>query len=114
MSGARPDIPDRARPRLLANRSLAPQTRLLKSYGQLPLSFEANRGQTDPRVKFLSRGRGYTLFLTSTEAVLALRKPAATNPQRSTAGRDGADSFLKSAAVPAFPRLLRVQAAELN
>ncbi len=39
-------------------------------YGQLPLSFEANQGQTDARVKFLSRGRDRTLFLTSTEAVL--------------------------------------------
>src|SRR5260370_458355 len=45
-------------------------------YGRLPLSFEPNEGQTDPQVKFLSRGHGYALFLTSTEAVLALRKPA--------------------------------------
>src|SRR5437660_1878837 len=44
-----------------------------ESYGKLPLSFEANQGQTDPRVKFLSRGSGYTLFLTGDEAVLALR-----------------------------------------
>src|SRR3989475_7853791 len=49
------------------------QARLAESYGKLPLSFEANRGQTDPRVKFLARGSGYTLFLTSDEAVLALR-----------------------------------------
>ncbi len=40
----------------------------------LPLSFEANSGQTDPRVTFLARGQGYTVFLTSTEAVLALQK----------------------------------------
>jgi uncharacterized repeat protein (TIGR01451 family) len=45
------------------------------SYNKLPLSFEANRGQTDPRVKFLSRGPGYALFLTATEAVLALNEP---------------------------------------
>src|SRR6266699_4217345 len=49
------------------------QARLAESYGKLPLSFEANRGQTDPRVKFLSRGSGYTLFLTGDEAVLSLR-----------------------------------------
>src|SRR3989475_3948215 len=48
------------------------QARLAESYGKLPLSFEANKGQTDRRVKFLSRGTGYTLFLTSDEAVLAL------------------------------------------
>src|SRR5207245_10091565 len=45
---------------------------LLEAYGKLPLSFEANDGQADPQVKFLSRGRAYTLFLTSTEAVLVL------------------------------------------
>ncbi|HEX5715143.1 MAG TPA: IPTL-CTERM sorting domain-containing protein [Thermoanaerobaculia bacterium] len=42
-------------------------------YGRLPLSFEANQGQVDSAVRFLSRGEGYTLFLTSTEAVLSLR-----------------------------------------
>ena len=46
-----------------------------ETYGKLPLSFEANRGQTDSRVKFLNRGRGYTLFLTPSEAVMALRHP---------------------------------------
>jgi hypothetical protein len=54
----------------------AAQSRITASYGKLPLTFEANQGQTDPRVKFLARGSGYTLFLTSTEAVLALRDPA--------------------------------------
>jgi hypothetical protein len=41
------------------------------SYGRLPLHFEANRGQADPAVKFLVRAPDYTLFLTSTEAVVA-------------------------------------------
>src|SRR5437667_4603656 len=49
----------------------ASQRQLLKSYGKLPLSFEANQGQTDSQVQFLARGGGYTLFLTSTEAVLS-------------------------------------------
>lgn len=40
----------------------------------LPLSFEANQGQTDPRVQFQSREQGRTLFLTSTEAVLRTSK----------------------------------------
>jgi hypothetical protein len=52
-------------------------------YGRLPLSFEANRGQTDPQVKFVSRGRGYPLFLTRhAEAVLVLGKSA---PKRTPA-----------------------------
>src|SRR5438876_11261476 len=56
-----------------ASSAEATQARLAESYGKVPLSFEANQGQTDPRVRFLSRGSGYTLFLTSDEAVLALR-----------------------------------------
>ncbi|MGH9833330.1 MAG: hypothetical protein ACREBD_09650 [Blastocatellia bacterium] len=46
---------------------------LIESYGRLPLRFEANRGQTDARVKFISRGAGYSLFLTGDEAALQLR-----------------------------------------
>ncbi len=44
---------------------------VLKAFGHLPLMFEPNVGQTDPRVKFLARGVGYGLFLTGNEAVLA-------------------------------------------
>src|SRR3989449_3326670 len=54
----------------------ATKQQVLVAYGKLPLIFEANQGQTDPQVKFLSRGSGYTLFLTPTEAVLALREGA--------------------------------------
>jgi hypothetical protein len=50
------------------------QPKLVASYGTLPLSFEANQGQTDSRVRFLARGGGYTIFLTDNEAVLTLRK----------------------------------------
>src|SRR6202030_1137586 len=52
---------------------------LNQAYGKLPLSFEANQGQTNPQVKFLSRGNGYSLFLTTTEAVLVLKKTARDN-----------------------------------
>src|SRR5205809_2214315 len=45
----------------------------MESYGRLPLSFEANNGQTESQVRFLARGRGYTLFLAQNEAVFALR-----------------------------------------
>jgi hypothetical protein len=40
---------------------------------RLPLSFEANQGQADSRVRYLARGPGYTVFLTKEEAVLALK-----------------------------------------
>jgi hypothetical protein len=39
-----------------------PPVRLVADYGKLPLSFEANQGQTDPRVKFLSRGGAMASF----------------------------------------------------
>src|SRR5687768_16285146 len=50
------------------------RVRTSERYGKLPLQFEANRGQTDPEVKFLSRGAGYTFFLTPTEAVMVFTK----------------------------------------
>jgi hypothetical protein len=52
----------------------ATRDRIKEQYGKLPLRFEANQGQTDTQVKFLSRGNGYSLFLTPTEAVLSLSK----------------------------------------
>lgn len=44
-------------------------------FARLPLHFEANDGQADGRVKFLARGRGYSLFLTANEAVLTMNLP---------------------------------------
>jgi hypothetical protein len=42
----------------------APRLDVEGAYGKLPLAFEKNAGQTDARVDFVSRGKGYTLFLT--------------------------------------------------
>ena len=50
----------------------AMQARIEAVYRQLPLCFEANQGQTDRDARFLSRGPGYTLLLTATEAILNL------------------------------------------
>jgi uncharacterized repeat protein (TIGR01451 family) len=48
--------------------------RVLQAYKRLPMRFEPNRGQADSRVKFLSRGEGYDLYLTPAEAVLVLNE----------------------------------------
>ena len=40
------------------------------------LYFEANRGQTDSRVDFFSRGAGYALYLRASDAVIALTAPS--------------------------------------
>src|SRR5215831_5182872 len=74
-----------------------------ESYLHLPLSFERNQGQTDPQVKFLSRGSGYTLYLTPAEALLSLRKPSAD-------GLKSRVSVLRERKVqPAERRLLRMK-----
>jgi len=51
-----------------AHASVAPD------YGHLPISFEINAGQSDPQVKYLAHGGGYSLFLTATGAVFTLRQ----------------------------------------
>jgi hypothetical protein len=56
--------------------SQASRVRASETYGKLPLGFEINKGQTDSRVRFLSRGSGYNLFLTPTEAVIVLSRRA--------------------------------------
>jgi archaellum component FlaF (FlaF/FlaG flagellin family) len=61
---------------LVAQTNPPGSARIVENYGKLPLAFEANQGQSDPQVKFLSRGAGYSLFLTSTDAVLTLRQTA--------------------------------------
>ena len=69
------------------------------NYGKLPLSFEANQGQADSRVRFLSRGQGYGVFLTATDAVLTLQSRSqrnavlrmslpGSNPEATIEGRD--------------------------
>ncbi len=46
------------------------------AYGNLQLSFEPNHGQTNKQVAFLARGPHYSLFLSATEARLALNSSA--------------------------------------
>ena len=61
-------------------RTPAQRATIVEGYGRLPLTFEANQGQTDPQVKFVSRGAGYNLFLTTSEAVLTLRRASRREP----------------------------------
>src|SRR5688572_584334 len=65
-------------------RSSAPRV----AYGALPLSFEANRGQTDPAVKFLARSADQMIFLTATEAVTVLtQREGARGPMKAGEGK---------------------------
>ena len=67
---------NRSRERALSEKFAQNALHIASIYGQLPLSFEPNQGQTDPQVKFLARGGGYGLYLTGSQAVLALRASA--------------------------------------
>lgn len=68
------DQPAAPQSRSAARNQIMSQAKVLKLMGQLPLSFEPNNGQVDSRVKFLSRGPGYDVFLTDTGAVLSIKK----------------------------------------
>ena len=104
----------------------AKKLQLASAYGKFPPSFEANQGQTNPRVKFLSRGSGYSLFLTPTEAVLTLRssgqesqvkgQEAAVERPGLLSGRGAANEFLKerSAASAVQATVLRMKLVGAN
>jgi hypothetical protein len=87
------------------------QAKILESYGKLPLSFEANHGQTDKRVKFLSRTSGYSLFLTGDEAVLTLSGKNA-NAKAKMAG--AAHSLPSGMAAPKAGGVLRMKLRNAN
>jgi Beta-propeller repeat/Abnormal spindle-like microcephaly-assoc'd, ASPM-SPD-2-Hydin len=57
-----------------APKMAAADPKLRVQYMSLPLALEVNQGQSDSQVKFLARGQGYELFLTSNQAVLSLSK----------------------------------------
>jgi uncharacterized repeat protein (TIGR01451 family) len=81
--------PNAQPPTVLAKQSPdAAKARPSASYTKLPLSFEPNQGQTASQVKYLSQGRGYTLFLTQNEAVLALRKSSKSSAPGAKAAAD--------------------------
>ena len=54
----------------------ATRGQVVANYGKLPMRFEANEGQFNEQVRFVTRGSGYCLFLTANEAVLSLRHEA--------------------------------------
>src|SRR5258708_6676700 len=61
--------------------SSSSRTALGTSYGKLPLAFELNQGQVPTSgegaaVRFLARGKGYSLYLTPQKAILSLRQKA--------------------------------------
>src|SRR2546426_2521727 len=91
----------------------ATPARIAAAYGTLPLSFEANVGQVDERVDFLARGSGYTLFLTSGEAVLALRQAAPAKDVRFAPPEPSTGAVLRMELSGADPRARATGALDL-
>ena len=89
----------------------ADQSRILDAYGKLPLSFEANHGQADHSVKFLSRTGGYSLFLTENEAVLTL---PGNRLDTSKANIAGTHDVQPGKAAPKASAVLRVKLRNAN
>jgi hypothetical protein len=69
--------------------------RVREAYGKLPLSFERNQGQTNSRVSFLSRGPGFTLFLTASEAVLSLNAEVSASENEKSKSPDLQSTMLR-------------------
>ena len=65
------------------NSASSTQERVQANFAALPLAFEQNVGQTDQQVKYVARGNGYKLFLTSSEAVFKLHKRGGDSEVRS-------------------------------
>ena len=68
-----------------ADASARTELGVTEAYGDLPMSFDANQGQTDARVQYLTRGAGYTLFLTQDSVVLSLQSGKRAGKQRDPA-----------------------------
>jgi hypothetical protein len=71
-----PAVPRAVKAPLPAQGSSEAKARALKSYAALPMSFEVNEGQAESAVRFLARGRGYSILLEPDQATLALQAPA--------------------------------------
>ena len=105
---------DRLSSAAVAKPSAAVPAWVSQAYGNLPLSFEANQGQTAAQVDFLSRGSGYTLFLTPGEAVLTLLISAPANMGDGAKDVQGtASSVLRMQLVGANPQPLATGLDEL-
>ncbi|MDX8404722.1 MAG: SBBP repeat-containing protein, partial [Mariprofundus sp.] len=94
------------------------KARIVESYGKQPLFFEHNQGQTDAQVKYISRGQGYALFLTPTEAVLALskaNKDASTAPEaKISLGKQEPVQQAAPSAEQVESRVLRMRLVQAN
>lgn len=95
----------------------ASQPAVSASYGNLPIAFELNQGQTDARVKFFARGQGYGLYLNAAEAVLDLHRSAdgpVLSPQKAKAHAGAAMASASEAQGGATHAAVRMSLRDAN
>lgn len=69
----------------------SPASASLSRFGNLPLYFEANRGQTDAGIDYFARGQNHTIYLRPTGTTIALSENSGGNP-RPTGGQVATNS----------------------
>jgi hypothetical protein len=62
--------------------------RAATNYARIPLNFEPNQGQANPRVQYVSRGKGFSLFLAPGQASLNLERQSSSSA-RPNSGASG-------------------------
>ena len=65
------------------------RARVQAKFAALPLAFEVNEGQTDPQVKYMARGNGYTVYLTQEETIVALTSSSQAGPSQAAGIHSG-------------------------
>jgi Beta-propeller repeat len=93
--------------------SPAVRERLQASFASLPLAFEQNQGQTDPQVKYMARANGYTLFLTSRDAVFSFHSKSSANA-RPSRGRVPKVQVNAAPSISEKPAVVRMQLVGAN
>ncbi len=83
-----PPVPEAAAAAVpVADSSAAAENDARRAFAEMPLSFEANRGQVDARSRYVASGDGFTLFLTRDRAVFDLEAPRRTEKGHRSARR---------------------------
>jgi len=52
--------------------SKTPSSKIVRNFGNLPLSFEPNQGQANPAARYIAHGRSSTVYLTPTAATIVV------------------------------------------
>jgi CSLREA domain-containing protein len=95
----------------VGDQSADPRQRL--AIAQLPLSFVANAGQLDPRVKYYIQGSDKTLYFTNEGLTIALTQPALINSNEGSA-REQANSSSPSQPMPTQRYVVKLDFIKAN